>query len=160
MKSASVAEIKKELLQVPQKDLVELCLRLAKYKMENKELLTFLLFDGDNVERYIESVKTFLDEEFAPLKFSNLYLVKKSLRRILRLTNKHIRYTGSKTAEIELLLYFGKKSAESGIPFRHSVQLSNMYDQLLKKIRVGIEAQHEDLQYDYRRELEALRKEF
>ncbi|HEY0273163.1 MAG TPA: hypothetical protein VGC22_08250 [Chitinophaga sp.] len=160
MKSASIADIKKELGRVPAKELVEMCLRMAKYKKENKELLTFLLFDADDLPRYINAVKTFLDEEFAGLRYSNLYLVKKILRRILRLTHKHIKYTGSKPAEIELLLYFCRKSAESGIPIGQSVQLANMYDQLLKKIRLAIEAQHEDLQYDYRRELAAVIQAF
>ncbi|PUZ29951.1 hypothetical protein GA0116948_11571 [Chitinophaga costaii] len=160
MKAASIADIKKELTRVPTKELVEMCLRIAKYKKENKELLAFLLFDADDLPRYIASVKSLLDEEFAGLKYHNLYLAKKMLRRILRLTNKHIKYTGSKPVEIELLLYFCQQSAASGVPIRQSIQLGNMYDQLLKKIRVAIETQHEDLQYDYRRGLEAIRKEF
>lgn len=159
MKTATITEIKKELSQVPAKDLVEMCLRMAKFKKENKELLTFLLFEADNLQQYIDSVKTFLDEEFLGLKYHNLYLSKKVLRRILRITNKHIKYTGSKPAEIELLLYFCKKSVETGVPVQRSVQLGNMYATLMKKIRVAIELQHEDLQYDYQRSFDALAKE-
>src|SRR5690606_39739058 len=68
--------------------------------------------------------------------------------------NKHIRFTGSKQAETELLLFFCEKMKKSGIRMDNSVQLSNLYFQQLRKIEKAIEAQHEDLQYDYRKKLE------
>jgi len=39
MKTATVHEIKQELVATKPGDLVELCLRLARFKKENKELL-------------------------------------------------------------------------------------------------------------------------
>ena len=39
MKAASIAELKAELKRVPQAELIETVLRLARYKKENKELL-------------------------------------------------------------------------------------------------------------------------
>ena len=48
MKFASLSEIRKELQMLPPKRLQELCLRIARYKKENKELLAFLLFEDDN----------------------------------------------------------------------------------------------------------------
>jgi hypothetical protein len=43
MKAASILELKQELQHTSSKEIVELCLRLARFKKENKELLTFFL---------------------------------------------------------------------------------------------------------------------
>lgn len=156
MKSATVFEIKDELQQLPPGKLVELCLRLVKFKKENKELLTYLLFEAHDTGAYIGLIKTETLDEFSGINSSNLYFAKKSLRKILRNINKYIRYTGSKEAEIELLLFYCKTLKESGIPFQKSQALANLYDGQLKKIRKAIDTLHEDLQYDYNRELESI----
>ena len=57
MKAVSVATIKKELQFRSSEELTELCLRLAKFKKENKELLTYLLFESHDETGYIETVK-------------------------------------------------------------------------------------------------------
>jgi len=44
MKAASSKEIKSALIEQSPTQLTELCLRLARFKKENKELLTYLLF--------------------------------------------------------------------------------------------------------------------
>jgi hypothetical protein len=157
MKAAGLTEIKKELNAVPPAQLVELCLRLAKFKKDNKELLSYLLFESHNLQAYIEAVKENMDTEFAaePGR-SHVYFIKKHLRKILRTTNKQIKYTGSKQAEIELLLYFCTKVKETGIKVNDSLALANLYQQQLKKIGKAISGQHEDLQYDYLRQLEKL----
>ena len=49
MKASSINEIKKELEQRSNTELLSFCLRLAKFKKENKELLTFLLFEADDI---------------------------------------------------------------------------------------------------------------
>jgi len=156
MKSATVFEIKDELQQLPPGKLVDLCLRLVKFKKENKELLTYLLFEAHDLDTYIGMVKTETTDEFSGINSSNLYFAKKSIRKILRNINKYIRYTGSKQAEIELLLFYCKTLNESGIPFKRSPALVNLYEGQLKKIKKAIETLHEDLQYDYNRELENL----
>jgi hypothetical protein len=157
MKAASLTEIKKELNAVPPGQLVELCLRLAKFKKDNKELLSYLLFESHDVQAYIEAVKANMDTEFAaePGR-GHAYYIKKQLRKILRNTNKQIKYTGSKQAEIELLLYFCTKIKETGIRLHDSLALMNLYQQQLKKIAKAISMQHEDLQYDYLKQLEEL----
>src|SRR6188768_3029259 len=106
MKAASVNEIKQELKELNPAQLAELCLRLARFKKENKELLTFLLFEAHDLSSYIDSVKQQMDENFAEINTSNIYFAKKTLRKILRIANKYIRYTGSKEAEVEILLYY------------------------------------------------------
>ena len=156
MKAASIQEIKQELKTQSPSELVEFCLRLAKFKKDNKELLTYLLFEASDETTYIENVKKEIDGEFAELPKPNLYLTKKSLRKVLRNTAKQIRYTGSPQTEVELLTYFCRKIKSSGIPIKDSPVLTNLYRQQLKKINAVIATMHEDLQYDYLRALKGL----
>jgi hypothetical protein len=53
MKAYTINEIKTELEQSNTKKLFSLCLKLAKFKKENKELLAFLLFESGDVPAYI-----------------------------------------------------------------------------------------------------------
>lgn len=156
MKAASIQEIKQELQTLSPSRLTEICLRLARFKKDNKELLTYLLFESADEAAFIDSIKKEIDGEFEDLPKPNLYLTKKSLRKVLRSTAKQIRYTGSPQAEVELLTYFLQKLQQSGIPFRDSPVLVNLYRQQLKKIRSVIAGLHEDLQYDYLRGLQGL----
>ncbi len=157
MKTATVHEIKQELLASPDKVLVDLCLRLSKFKKENKELLTYLLFEAHNEEGYINEVNTLIADEFSSLdKTTNLYFAKKTIRKILRIANKHIRYTGSKQAEVAVLLHFCSTLQNHGIPFAKSTALKNLYEQQIKKIKSSLESLHEDLQYDFQKELNLL----
>jgi hypothetical protein len=156
MKTATVHELKQELQEVSHSRLLELCLRLARFKKENKELLTYLLFESHDEEGYINSVKLVIDEGFDTLPAGGAYIQKKSLRKVLRITNKYIRYTGSKQAEAALLLYFCARMRAAGIDIEKSTVLTNLYSQQLKKIDTALNTLHEDLQYDFRKELEAL----
>ena len=156
MKAASVNEIKQQLKNLDKDELIELNLRLARFKKENKELLTYLIFEADNEEAYIAGVKEEIDEGFREMNSSSLYLVKKTLRRLLRIVNKYIRYTGSKTAEVELLLHYAKKFSDLELPLHKSPALNNLYQAQLKKIAIALGSMHEDLQYDYLKKLENL----
>ena len=156
MKAASISDIKQELTNLQPAKLLELCLRLAKYKKDNKELLNYLLFEANDEQTYISNVKMEIEEAFAEINQSNLYFAKKSLRKILRNTAKHIRYTASKQAEVELLLYFCQTLKHSGIPLKNSTVLNNLYQFQLKKVAKVIATLHEDLQYDYLKELNQL----
>lgn len=156
MKAAGISEIKKELHSLPAVQLAELCLRLARFKKENKELLTYLLFEAADPDSYVHNAKLEITESFSTVNKSNLYLAKKSVRKILRQTNKYIKYTGLKQVEVELLLHFCTTLKNSGIPLRQSTALNNLYHNQLKKITAALHTLHEDLQYDYTTRLEAL----
>ena len=156
MKAATINEIKQELNALAPAKLLELCLRLAKYKKENKELLTYLLFEAHDEAAFIETVKQDMEEQFSAINDTNLYFAKKSLRKILRTTAKYIRHTGSKQAEVELLLHFCRTLSNSPIPIHKNTVLNNLYQFQLKKIAKVIDTLHEDLQYDYLKELEKL----
>jgi hypothetical protein len=156
MKAASLNELQKELSTLPPKRLLEICSRLIKYKKENKELLTYLLFEADDEETYKKSIKEAVEEQFRDMNKSNLYLSKKSLRKILRMINKFIRYSGSKQTEIELRMHYCTTLKKSGIPIKNSQVLLNLYNNQIKKINDALVKLHEDLQTDYSRELSEL----
>ncbi|HXB91397.1 MAG TPA: hypothetical protein VNU72_03875 [Puia sp.] len=158
MKAASIQEIKQELQGLSPSKLAQLCLRLAKFKKENKEILTYLLFEADDETAYIANVKKEMDEGFADLPKPNVYLTKKSLRKVLRMTLRQIKYSDSTQTEIELLTYFLRKVLDTKIPLQNSPVLMNLYRQQLKKVHAALATLHEDLQYDYRRDLEGLEK--
>jgi hypothetical protein len=156
MKAATLSELKNELHTIAPAQVLELCLHLAKYKKENKELLSYLLFDAGDENTYINNVKDEIDEQLLNLNRSSLYLAKKTLRKILRTTNKHIRYSGNKRTEADLLIYFCKKLKGSGVPLHKSVALTNLYQRQIQKIKKALSTLHEDLQYDYQEELKGL----
>ena len=157
MKPAVISEIKQELNTLSAKELLELCLQLAKYKKDNKELLSYLLFEADDLPSYIAGVKEEIDLQFSELPKHTIYLTKKSLRKILRSITKYTRYTGAAEPAIELLIHFCSKLKASGIPFQKHPQLLNMYNQQLKKIHTVIDTIHEDLGYDYKKKMVKLR---
>jgi len=53
-------------------------------------------------------------------------------------------------------MYFGKKLKGSRLDYKRSRVVFNMYLMQVKRIQKVISMLHEDLQYDYREELEAL----
>jgi NTP pyrophosphatase (non-canonical NTP hydrolase) len=155
MKAATVQEIKQELVNLPQSKVTELCLRLARFKKENKELLTYLLFEADDTALYIKHVNEEVDELFEEINKSNVYFVKKTLRKIARTAAKYIRYSGSETVEAEVLIHLCKRIKELGRAINSNTIISNIYKAQLKKINKAVASMHEDLQYDY---VKAVRK--
>jgi hypothetical protein len=153
MKAFSLKELKTELSTLSAHDVTEICLRLAKFKKENKELLTYLLFHAGDEASYLSEVKDYIAEQFEGINQSNLYLTKKMLRKILRTTNRFIKYSGSKQTEVELLLFFLKKIHDNQIPYLSHNALNNIYLRIVLRIQKSLVSLHEDLQYDYKQEL-------
>jgi len=156
MKAAYISQLKQEIKNRSTSELVEICLRLARFKKENKELLTYLLFEVQDEPAYIESIKNEIDRQFQEINKSNIYFAKKSIRKIVRTTNKFIRYSGRKETEVELLMHFCRRLMGFGLPLNESIALSNIYDRQIQKIKKSISTLHEDLQYDYGEELKPL----
>ena len=156
MKAASISLLKQEMKNRSSNELLEIGLRLARFKKENKELLTYLLFEVQDEQAYIESIKKEIDRQFQEINKSNIYFAKKSIRKIVRTTNKFIRYSGNKQTEVELLIHFCKSLKDYAIPMNKSIALSNIYIRQIQKIKKTINTLHEDLQYDYGVELESL----
>jgi len=154
MKSVSLNEIKKDLEKREFKELLAFCLRLAKFKKENKELLDFLLFQSDDLFNYTESIKKETETLFEAINKSNIFYIKKSIRKILRFINKHIRFASSKQVEAELLIHFCNCILKYSIPLKKSRQLLNLYEAQIKKISLALSTLHPDLQYDLKKQLE------
>ena len=53
MKPATLPELKKELKYRSQDDLIKFCLAMARFKLESKELLTYLVFESEDEQAYI-----------------------------------------------------------------------------------------------------------
>jgi len=147
--AASLSEIKSELKRRSPEQVLEFCLRLARHKKENKELLNYLVYEASNEVEYREQVKAEIKEGFDAISTNTLYLAKKSIRKILRGVNKHIRFSGNKQTEAELLISFCEALIQSGIPFKDSPVLFNLFKRQVEKARKAIGTLHEDLQFDY-----------
>ncbi len=155
MKPEKLGDIKKELLSRSVQELTDICLRLAKYKKENKELLNYLLYDAAEPLEYANQVKLFLEEEFKNLQ-KHYYYSTKSLRKIIRLINRHAKYTASKQVELELALWFCDNFLLYADLRTSHKPLQGLLTRQFEKISKLIPKLHEDLQFDYKKEFETL----
>ena len=143
-----VREIKSELKHLSSAQLAELCLRIARYKKENKELLSYLLFEAHDQQVYIDSIKSESGLMYSQLS-SQGYQQAKGVRKILRLINKLVKFMASKPAEVELLLQFCKDYLDY-VSLRTSYKpLRQILLRQLTKLKTAIKKLDEDLQFDY-----------
>ena len=131
-------------------------MHLAKFKKENKELLTYLLYEADDESGYINGVKEEVDFLFTEINTKSYFYIKKSVRKILRLVKKYIRYSKEKETEVELLIYFCKVLKDMSPSIAYNVVLNNIFLRQIELIRKAMSKMHEDLQYDYEIELTQL----
>lgn len=153
MKTATLAEIKKEFKHRSPEEITGLCLRLGRFKKENKELLTYLLFEADSEESYRQSIKELIDNSFEEITATRVYIIKKNIRKILKETKKYIRYSGNKETEVELLLYFCTILKDYKTYVKRNSVIRNIFERQLEYITRKIPALHEDLQFDFNEEL-------
>ena len=156
MKSASVKELKAALHNLSPIEMLEVCMLMAKYKRENKELLSYLLYEADNEQQYIENIKLEIDTYFENLvvfSFSNML---KKLRKALRIANKYIKFSGSKNVEVAVLIYLCIKIKPFTLQTT-STALLNLYNRQIIKIDKALLKLEEDLQYDYKTDIEAIK---
>ena len=150
MKAATITELKKELKYRSQEQLLDYCLAMARFKLESKELLTYLVFESENETAYIQSVKSYMDLEFSQINTASYHYIKKSVRKILRQVKRYIRYSKKKETEAELLSYFCTKLKDIKPSITKNKVLTNMYNTQLRLAKNAIAKLHPDLQYDYR----------
>jgi hypothetical protein len=156
MKAVTVKELGQELLNLTPKELRDLCLRLARFRKENKELLTYLLFESSDEASYVESVKREIDLQFEQVNKKSFYFIKKDLRRTLLNTRKYIRYSRNKKTEADLLIYYCSKLKRFTPNIQRNAALRNLYIRQIDTIREKLGSLHEDLQYDYGLELKKI----
>jgi len=148
MDTAGIAEIRKKLDGLSPKALKDLCLRLARYKKENKELLSYLLYYAGDEEGFITEAREEMAAAFSEMNTGSVFWVKKSVRKIHRSVAKYIKYSGNKQTEAELLIAFCRHLKKTR-GFRQSPVLQSLYDRQVQKIQKAVSSLHEDLQYDY-----------
>ena len=156
MKAVTVKVLKDELNHQSSKELVALCLRLSKFKKENKELLTYLMFESADEEQYIQSVQEQIDDLFENINTKSYFYIRKSVRKILTITKKYIKYSQKKETEVILLLYFCTKLKDFRPSIKRSPRLQNTFDRQILLIKKTLAGMHEDLQYDFQMELDEL----
>jgi len=153
VETEKLSVLKKELSRRPAKDLIEISLRIARLKKENKELLSYLLFDVEEPLYYAEKLKKEIDSLFEEISDS-LHI--KSLRKILKMINKYSRFTGNDHGEVELLVYFIKRLLSFNERKMNSQAMQFLIFKVLKKLSTLIPKLDEDLKYDYSVEYDEL----
>lgn len=157
MKAASVVQLRKEIEHLDNEKLKQLCLRLARFKLENKELLTYLLFEAEDELGYVQSIKSQLDILFLDINTQHYFYIKKSVRKILRRIRKYARYSNQPETEIELLLYFCSKMHEITPSIFKNKTLSKIYNRQLESALKKTVKLHDDLQFEYKLQIEELK---
>jgi hypothetical protein len=146
--STKLSDLKQELAERDKKNLMELCLHLARFKTENKELMGYLLFNAHDPLAYTETYKPMIDEPFEKYIF-NPYYLSKGIRKAFRQISRYAKITKSKEGECTLYLYL----AEQFISRIHGrivhKSLIILLERSLKKAALLIEKMHEDYQLDY-----------
>ncbi|HRG58552.1 MAG TPA: hypothetical protein PK323_06300 [Bacteroidia bacterium] len=155
MKSASSNEIKSALHNLNPNELMQICLRLAKHKKENKELLSYLLYEADNEIQYIEHIKLEIEQHFSNLTASNFSNLLKKIRKVVRIANKYIKFSGKRNVEVAVLIYVCQQ-LKPYTKQASSVALMNLYHRQIMKINKALIQLEEDLQYDYKQEIESI----
>ena len=157
MKSASIAEIRRELREKTNQELIDYCLKLSRFKQDNKSMLSYLLFESEDEEAYKTAIKEDLEVQFSEINTSSIYYAKKSLRKILRELKKQIRYSGLKQTEVELLVFYCQQLVQLPIHLNHSRVLMNLFRVQMARIEKSLGQLEEDLQFDYQSDIEALK---
>src|SRR5690606_20261825 len=114
MEIASLAEIKKELQLLSQKELIVVIADLAKFSTDNKLFLYFQLYGRDSPSLFKEMVQQELYGEFQTANTRNYHYAKKSAQGIRRKLNKFIKFTKDKPTQIELIAFFCEMIYEYG----------------------------------------------
>jgi hypothetical protein len=156
MKPATLPQLQKELSHMSQQELLSICIKLAKYKKENKELLNFLIYGAHDRKEYFSGVKESLEESFSQINRSSAYTTKKGLQKMVRLITKHVRQSASLQTELELRLWFCMRIRQARINLDASQVTSNLFYREIERIKVVAAKLHEDVRADYASELSKL----
>ncbi len=153
MKAVTTKILREELATRPPQELLKLCVRLANFKKENKELLSYLLFESQDEDQFVRTAKEEIEEQFTTINTKSYYFMRKSIRKILTNIKKQIRYSKKKETEVELLLHFCKQLRTMSPSYKRSTRLQSIYKTQLNMAMKAISKLHEDLQHDYEVEL-------
>ncbi|RIW15649.1 hypothetical protein D0X99_09470 [Algoriphagus lacus] len=156
MEIPSLAELKKDLSYLSEKELITLITDLAKFSRENKAFLYFKLNERDQPGLFVDSVKEELEEAFQTANTKNYHLGKKAAQAIRRKLNKALKLSKNKADQTELILFFCEELKKYGyLKFKHPV-INNLFQVQLGKAKKLISGLHEDLQSDFSYRIEEL----
>lgn len=158
MQTASLAQLKQELLQRPHAEVVDAFMKVLKYKKDNKEFLTYLLFESGQEAAFILDAKEEMRSLFTDVNTTNLFFAKKTIRKILSRIQKYTRFSDKADTTIELLATFCEHLNTLPKRIRQTPLMSTLYRRQIDKIDKAILSLHEDLQFDYRDRMEMLRR--
>lgn len=157
MPTTSLSDIKKEIKHLNSNELNELCLRLGRFKNENKALITYELFyKGDEIS-FIEDIKEELLEYLAVINTDSYFYMKKTIRKVLKQIRLFARLSREKTTELELLIFFCEELNKLEPSIHKNKLLSNLYRRQVISIEKKLTGVHEDLQFDYMQQLQPLK---
>ena len=151
----SLQEQKKELHQLSKTELEAICLRFARFKKENKELLEFVLFHQGDPQAYADALKTDLADVFKSLTGAN-YSDAKKLRKITKALNKHAKYMQNPTLEADLWIWFCYTYCYSLAAKSTAQVIRNFFAKAVIKVEKIQYKLHEDLAFDVAQELEKI----
>ena len=157
MKAESIIKIRKTLENADRITLKKLCLRLAKFKIENKELLTYLLYESSEEDEYVKKIKYSINNMFCEINTDNYFYIKKSVRKILRRIRRFSKYSNQPETEIELLIYFCNKMINLKPSIFNNKTLTNILIRTIDLSKKKNFKLHEDLQYEYNIKIQELK---
>lgn len=157
MKIVSLAEIKKELQHLSQKELITLMADLSKFSTDNKLFLYFQLYGREQPDLFAEMVQEELVHQFQTANTRNSYYAKKSAQGIRRKLNKYLKFSKDKAVQVDLIVFFCEMLVEYGyLKHRHPV-IENLYVMQVGKVERLLGQMHEDLQFDYQNKITELK---
>lgn len=155
MEKFSLSEIRKELSFAGAEELRIICLRMARFKKDNKDHLAFLLFQKEEPE-FIQSVKEEVTEALADIQRMHVYQARKVLQKTLSMLIKYKKFCLSRVFEIEVMLHFIKTMQSKQISEYTPSYIGQFYKkQQLKLVKI-LESLDEELFMDYKQEVEDL----
>jgi len=157
--AASLKVIKDELSTLTNKDLNGIILKMIKFRKENKELVTYLLFDSRDEMEYVKMMKKEIEMALYAVTSSNARNSLKLIRKVLRITRKAIKFSGKNETEVQLLLHYCSILKSKDLPLTRIKALNSIWERSILSTGKAISSLHEDLRYDYGMELKALLEE-
>lgn len=154
MEIAGLADIRKELIHQSPDELVELVLRLARFRQDNKALAGYWLFDRQNPTEFLRQVHQALDHGFDELNFSTGYWVKKGLRKWQRQVNLYGRICGEAWMQADMQSYYVWVCLRAQKRLSDPNYLAPLLASAEKKRVTLVKKLDDDVQHDIQRQFE------
>lgn len=158
MLDRSLKNIKDELKQFSQEELLEFTARIIRSKKENKELAAYILFEQDREDEYAQKLIDHLNAELEDINYSRPFIAKKSIRRVNRLSNRYLKYSGNTETALKVTIFLAEKVTAKSRQHRLMRHTEKIIEQYLTKYNKLLSGMHEDLQYDYQNVLNDFKK--